>query len=345
MLAAVLCLAFCNVAFAAAPTITVSGASAKENEVVTLKVTLKDNPGIASMKLVVDYDEKVLELKDAAVESAVTGVPGSMSSANEKDGKLILNWLSLTGNEFSADGDFAEIQFRVRSSVASGDTPVSVSYNADDVYNGSEVNVNFSVKDGVVKVSGSQNPSGETSSETPGEQPEQNEQNGDQSKPSENSSSETSGEEHPSNTEESAENPEVKVECGHIWGDSKITKEPTCTEQGEGVYICEICGEEKIEIILPLGHKFGEWKVLTEPAADKPGEREHICNLCGYSEKEQFRSGEEQSDEQPAEEVPSGTAERRAESKKKDFAPALTAVFLGAAVAAAGATFIAKKKK
>lgn len=347
LLAAVLCFAFGMAAFAAVPTVSVSGASANENEVVTLKVTLEDNPGIASMKLIVDYDENVLELKDAGVEKTVTKVSGSMSSANEKDGKLILNWLSLTGNEFSEDGDFAEIQFKVKSNVVSGDSPVSVSYNADDVYNGDEVNVNFSIKNGAVKVNGSKKPSEEASSEAPSEQPEQNTQNEEQSKPSGKPYSEPAENERPSETGEPAEKPEAKVECGHVWGDSKITKEPTCTEQGEGVYICEICGEEKTEIILPLGHKFGEWKVLTEPTDEKPGEREHICNLCGYSEKEQFKSEEEQSSEpsEPAGQQQSQPTVRPAVNEKSGVSSIIIIVLIGAAVAAAGATFIAKKKK
>lgn len=340
LLAAALCLSLCMTVFASEPTVSVSGASAKENEVVTLKVSLKDNPGIASMKLVIDYDEKVLELKDAAVESAVTNISGSMSSANENDGKLIINWLSLTGNEFSVDGNFAEIRFRVKSGAASGDSPISVSYNADDVYNGKEVNVNFAVKDGVVKVNGAGNPASETASGD-----EENEEWGTPG------GEENGGFEHQNNSgtgtpgnDEHGESPEVNFVCSHIWGESKITKEPTCTEAGEGVFICEICGEEKTDTVSPLGHKFGEWNVLTEPTEETAGEREHTCNLCGYSEKEQFTLNEEQTFEQ-AKEASNQNREPRTANEKSGAPVILIAVFIGAAVAAAGATFIAKKKK
>lgn len=340
----VLCFVLEAVAFAAEPVISVSGASASENELVTLKVSLKDNPGIASMKLVIDYDEKTLTLEDAGVEKAVTQVSGSMSGANEKDGKLILNWLSLTGSEFSSDGNFAEIKFRVKTGASSGDSPITVSYNADDVYNGKEVNVKFAVEDGIVKVNGSKKPSTETSSEaqSESEQPTQSQPSGEPD-----TGHQSEGDLPKPSVD--PEKPEAAIECSHIFGDAETTKKPTCTEPGEALYICEVCGAENTEVIAPLGHKFGEWKTVSEPSEGGFGERERVCNLCGYSEKEQFKAGEEQPSEQEQPDIAETEATpaiKPSESKKESVSPVIIAAICAAAlVAIGGATLISKKSK
>ena len=40
----------------------------------------------------------------------------------------------------------------------------------------------------------------------------------------------------------------------HIYDKGKITKEPTCTENGEKTYTCKNCGKTKTEVIEKLGH-------------------------------------------------------------------------------------------
>ncbi len=42
----------------------------------------------------------------------------------------------------------------------------------------------------------------------------------------------------------------------HAWDEGKVTKEPTCTEEGEIVYTCERCGETKTETLPATGHNY-----------------------------------------------------------------------------------------
>ncbi|MGN1307917.1 MAG: 5'-nucleotidase C-terminal domain-containing protein, partial [Faecousia sp.] len=42
----------------------------------------------------------------------------------------------------------------------------------------------------------------------------------------------------------------------HTWDEGKVTKEPTCTEEGEIVYTCERCGETKTETLPATGHNY-----------------------------------------------------------------------------------------
>ncbi len=50
----------------------------------------------------------------------------------------------------------------------------------------------------------------------------------------------------------------VGTVCDHEWDDGVITAEPTCTEDGEILYTCTICGEAYTEVIEATGHDFPE---------------------------------------------------------------------------------------
>lgn len=80
----------------------------------------------------------------------------------------------------------------------------------------------------------------------------------------------------------------------------KITKEPTCTEEGEKTYTCE-CGDSYTEVILATGHHYGDDDKCTdcgemnpehkhnytetitkEPTCTEDGEKKYTCD-CGDS--------------------------------------------------------------
>ena len=46
----------------------------------------------------------------------------------------------------------------------------------------------------------------------------------------------------------------------HVWDEGKVTKEPTCTEKGEKLYTCTVCGETKTEEIPAKGHTYVDGK-------------------------------------------------------------------------------------
>lgn len=62
----------------------------------------------------------------------------------------------------------------------------------------------------------------------------------------------------------------------HSYTKLEIVKEPTCTEEGEMAYICEICGHRKIEPITELGgHTYDGYEQLDEYNHTK------VCSVCG----------------------------------------------------------------
>lgn len=80
---------------------------------------------------------------------------------------------------------------------------------------------------------------------------------------------------------------ETIPETGHTWNAGTRTKEPTCTEHGELVYACKICGKTKSGEIPALGHT----EVTDEAVAatcETPGKTEGShCSLCGVIIKKQ----------------------------------------------------------
>jgi len=65
----------------------------------------------------------------------------------------------------------------------------------------------------------------------------------------------------------------------------KITKEPTCTKDGEKVYYCTLnfCNHAGTKTVtLPAtGHDDGVLKVTKEPTCAEPGLKETVCSKCG----------------------------------------------------------------
>ena len=64
----------------------------------------------------------------------------------------------------------------------------------------------------------------------------------------------------------------------------KITKEPTCTKDGEKVYYCtrKSCTTGTKTVTLPAtGHDDGVLKVTKEPTCTEPGLKETVCSKCG----------------------------------------------------------------
>lgn len=63
----------------------------------------------------------------------------------------------------------------------------------------------------------------------------------------------------------------------HVWGGQKVTKEATCTEEGEAIVKCA-CGETKTITLEKLGHDIVE--EVTEPTYLKKGRIDYKCSRC-----------------------------------------------------------------
>ena len=74
------------------------------------------------------------------------------------------------------------------------------------------------------------------------------------------------------------------IPAGHQFTE-RVTKEPTCTEPGELTKTCSVCGAVETDPIPARGHQFAE-QVTKQPSCTEPGELTKTCSVCGAAEKE-----------------------------------------------------------
>lgn len=70
--------------------------------------------------------------------------------------------------------------------------------------------------------------------------------------------------------------------CEHEYDTGKITKEASCTEEGEKTFTCSICGETKSESVAKKSHIYKE-EVTKDPTFEDEGEKTFTCENCGDS--------------------------------------------------------------
>ena len=132
----------------AAGQIVVQSGSAAPGETVTVTIALKNNPGIASLKLRVSYDD-MLTLTDISYNTAIGGQfqqPQSMTNP------VTLNWFNGAA-DVTGDWVFATLTFEVSANAQPQDVAIiSASYDPEDVYNIAETNIAFDVVAGEIKI-------------------------------------------------------------------------------------------------------------------------------------------------------------------------------------------------
>ena len=130
------------------PQFVVSDKEAKRGETIEVTIALKNNPGIASIIMSVAYDSNALTLTEVTYNSSMGGQtvqPQTMSSP------VKLYWINGFANT-NGDVVFVTLKFTVKNDASLGDHNITLSYNADDVYDISETNLPFEIVNGKVTV-------------------------------------------------------------------------------------------------------------------------------------------------------------------------------------------------
>lgn len=68
--------------------------------------------------------------------------------------------------------------------------------------------------------------------------------------------------------------------CDHEYDEGKITKEPTCIEEGEKTYTCTKCGDTKVEVVPMVAHTFTFGRMIKNPTCTEEGEKVEACSVC-----------------------------------------------------------------
>ncbi|MCH5263912.1 MAG: hypothetical protein J1F42_13465 [Lachnospiraceae bacterium] len=76
-------------------------------------------------------------------------------------------------------------------------------------------------------------------------------------------------------------------ECEHEYDNGIISKETTCTEEGEKTFTCSLCGEIKTESVAKKEHTYKE-KITKESTYTEKGEKTFSCMDCNDSYTEEI---------------------------------------------------------
>ena len=72
----------------------------------------------------------------------------------------------------------------------------------------------------------------------------------------------------------------------HKWDKGRVTKEPSCKEEGEILYICSVCKGTKVEALAKTdNHQWGEWTTITKPTCSTKGKEIRTCKVCSKTEE------------------------------------------------------------
>lgn len=144
-------------AFAAVdPILTVSQATVEAGESFDVKITISNNPGIAFMRLSVQYDKSALTLvgvKDGGI------LGNAVHSPDLAPHPYVLFWNNGTAvSDFKGNGTIVTLTFKVDASAAAKEYPITLSYDNDndDIMNVNFGHIEFTVQDGKAVVSAPQ---------------------------------------------------------------------------------------------------------------------------------------------------------------------------------------------
>ena len=76
----------------------------------------------------------------------------------------------------------------------------------------------------------------------------------------------------------------------HVWDEGTVTKEATCTQEGEKTFACTVenCNETKTSVLPKAAHSWDEGETTKEATCTQEGERTYTCTVCHATKKEKL---------------------------------------------------------
>lgn len=130
--------------------IIIDGYNPVPGETITVNVRLENNPGIASMRIELIYDNAVFTLTGLEYNSAMGGQTNPPEDLSNYQSPFVLYWNNGgLSTDYTEDGVFATLTFLVSEEVAKGRSyTITAVYDPDEIYNGQDENVTFEVTEG-----------------------------------------------------------------------------------------------------------------------------------------------------------------------------------------------------
>lgn len=144
--------------------IAVSDATVEIGETFTVDVTISDNPGIVSLRILLGYDPDVFEItkftagdftKDEAAEKGVSEIKPQAGPLYKQPFSML--WSDAVNGDYTSNGRLATLTIKVKSDAKPGEYKITPSQNPDDFFRYDSdlrdfVNQPFSVKAGTITV-------------------------------------------------------------------------------------------------------------------------------------------------------------------------------------------------
>lgn len=134
-----------------APQIIVGSKKSLAGKTVNVTVEIKNNPGIASAKLILDYDTTVLTL----TKVTDSGNLGAQCHKPELTSPYTLSWMNDTAvKDYDYEGILVTLTFEIADDAELGDYTIDVSYDYEnyDICNVNMEKIKFAVVDGKISV-------------------------------------------------------------------------------------------------------------------------------------------------------------------------------------------------
>ena len=131
-------------------TVSVESVVARPGDCVQVKIDIANNPGIASLKFNVDYDD-YLTLTNVEFNSAFGSYVTAPTPYNNPQSLSMISPLS----DVISNGTFATLTFKISDNAPSDYVAdIILTYDADDVFNADFENVPLNVVNGYVEIGG-----------------------------------------------------------------------------------------------------------------------------------------------------------------------------------------------
>ena len=128
--------------------LTISNETVRAGDEVTVKLYLDENPGITALSINVNFPNRFI-LKDVQYMGLF---PNQPSSSPMNYNPFTVSWASPTSTDIDNTGLFAILTFDVGIDVPLADYPITVTYNAENVFDSAFVNVPLDIENSTVSV-------------------------------------------------------------------------------------------------------------------------------------------------------------------------------------------------
>lgn len=230
---------------------------AQQLDVVTMEISIKNNPGLISLRLQVVYDETVLKLVEVKDNGLLNGWTQPAPTVKSP---YILRWADpIAPSNNTANGVVAKLTFKVKDGAAFDRTKVTVEHIESRQFDGTKNTfANASAEFTVVCPHSSVK-------EQVAKQP---------------THTEVGTKAIVCNTCGKTIRTETVPATGHSFGAWTVTKTATCTAEGAETRTCS-CSAKETRKIDKTAHTAGKWEVKTAPTCTEKGAEVQKCTACG----------------------------------------------------------------